>query len=170
MAWKLVWHTSKCSWSCDALMGINKLSTAIITRGFLSPIKAQGLLENLLKIVYYFFFRNKNQAILVKTFWTIHKRLMVFTGSAWLVNLWPLSIFYLFIYFLRRLLMESQIEKEQTGQHEMKISTESWCCTWLLQMKNLEKYLSLNYQKRRGCLQGGMFTLASGLNQLGGKR
>ena len=118
-----------------------------------------------------FFFCNKNQAILVKTFsTTIHKRLMVFTGSAWLVNLWPLSIFYLFIYFLRRLLMESQIEKEQTVQHEMKISTESWCCTWLLQMKNLEKYLSLNYQKRRGCLQGGMFTLASGLNQLRGKR
>ena len=33
MAWKLVWHTYKCSWSCDALMGINKPSTAMINRG-----------------------------------------------------------------------------------------------------------------------------------------
>ena len=33
MAWKLLWHTCKCSWSCGALMWIKEPSTAPITQG-----------------------------------------------------------------------------------------------------------------------------------------
>ena len=44
MAWKLLWHTYKCSWSCGALIWIKEPSTAPITQDLLLFCKSQPLL------------------------------------------------------------------------------------------------------------------------------